>query len=275
MLNRWLHTRFPYLRRAITRRWYEYISTLDKDANVLFMNYGYADLDPDARRLELLAEDEKHRYAAQLYHHVASAIDWAGLEALEIGAGRGGGACYILRRFGPKSIVGTDLAVRAMHFCNRHYSMPGLSFAVGDAGCLTFPDHSFDVIINVESSLYYPDVERFFGEVARVLKPNGYFLYADMRYIDEVDHWRAQLRNTGLQLLSEENLTLNVIKALALDYERKLRLIDQYAPRLLRKPFNEFAGMTGASLTRGSPKDGERIYLNFLFRKQFSYLGVA
>jgi SAM-dependent methyltransferase len=127
-------------------------------------------------------------------------------------------------------------------------------------------------------------VERFFSEVARVLKPNGYFLYADMRYLDEVDHWRAQLRRTGLRLLSEENITPNVIRALALDRERKRKLIDQYAPRLLRKPFNEFAGMTGAGLApdsnnrglaRGSPKDGERIYLNFLFRKQFSYSGVA
>jgi ubiquinone/menaquinone biosynthesis C-methylase UbiE len=267
MFNRWLATYFPNLRQAIARRWYNYISTLDKDAHMLFMNYGYTDLDPKAKPLELSAEDEKHRYPIQLYHRVASAIDWAGLEALEVGSGRGGGACYIMRRFRPKSIIGLDLAVKAIDFCHRYYSLPGLSFAPGNAECLPFADHSFDVIINLESSLYYPNIGRFLSEVVRVLKPNGYFLYADMRYQEEIDNWQTRLRRTGLDLLHEEDITPNVVKALALDNERKRKLINQYVPKILHRPFYEFAGITGAGLAHGSPRAGERLYLNFVLHK--------
>lgn len=263
----WLYTFFPYLRQPIIRRWYEYISALDKDANMLLINYGYVDLDPDAKPLELSAEDEKCRYPIQLYHHVASAIDWVGQEALEVGSGRGGGAAYIKRRFKPESIIGIDITANAVDFCNRYYSIEGLSFARGDAESLQFDDNSFDVVINVESSMYYLNVERFFREVVRVLRPNGYFLYADMRYLEEIDTWRAQLRNTGLQLMEEEDITSNVVRALELDSERRRKLINQYVPKIFHGLFNEFAGMTGAGLAHGSPKAGERIYLNFVFRK--------
>ena len=46
---------------------------------------------------------------------------------------------------------------------------------------LPFPDASFDVVINVESSHCYGHVDRFFAEVARVLRPGGWFLYTDFR----------------------------------------------------------------------------------------------
>ena len=54
----------------------------------------------------------------------------------------------------------------------------------GDAQNLPFPDESFDAVINVEASHIYPNFERFLGEVARVLRPGGHFLYADFRNRD-------------------------------------------------------------------------------------------
>jgi ubiquinone/menaquinone biosynthesis C-methylase UbiE len=56
-----------------------------------------------------------------------------------------------------------------------------LDFVRGDAQNLHFPDQSFDAVINVEASHIYPNLERFLGEVARVLRPGGHFLYADFR----------------------------------------------------------------------------------------------
>ena len=108
-VKRWFFPLFLGLRSMVMRKWYEYVSRLDKDANLLFLNHGYADLDPDAKPLQLPARGEKHRYSIQLYHHVASVIDWTGLEALEIGSGRGGGAAYIKQHFKPKSIIGIDI----------------------------------------------------------------------------------------------------------------------------------------------------------------------
>ena len=59
---------------------------------------------------------------------------------------------------------------------------------------MRFADNSFDILINVESSLYYPRVESFLREVVRVLKPSGYFLYADIRFVEEIEIWKKQLQ---------------------------------------------------------------------------------
>ena len=55
----------------------------------------------------------------------------------------------------------------------------GCASSQGSALDLPFPDASFDVVLNVEASNDYGDRRRFFREVARVLKPDGIFLYAD------------------------------------------------------------------------------------------------
>ena len=47
---------------------YSYASRLDKDAEAIFLNYGYAD---DNLKLELRKEDAKNRYCIQLYNHIA------------------------------------------------------------------------------------------------------------------------------------------------------------------------------------------------------------
>jgi ubiquinone/menaquinone biosynthesis C-methylase UbiE len=272
MMNRWSFEHLPKLRQWLTWISYEYISKFDKDVKVLFLNYGYVDLDPGAERLELPAEDEEQRYQIQLYHHVASAIDWTGLEALEVSSGRGGGADYISRRFMPHSYTGVDLSTEAVRFCSRHFSAEGLSFEQGDAESLHFSDNAFDVVLNLEASLYYPNVERFLSHVVRILKPGGHFLYADMRYTEEIDGWRTQMKNTGLELLKAEDITPNVVKALALDQDRKRNLVERYTPRILHKAFAHFGGISGDGLARGEPKVGERNYLFFVFRKKDNVL---
>jgi SAM-dependent methyltransferase len=268
MINRRLSFYFPRLRQLLTRISYEYLSMLDKNAYLLFMNYGYANLDSNEAHLELAAKDERHRYPIQLYDHIASSIDWSGLEGLEVSCGRGGGAHYIMQHYHPKSITGVDFSTQAISFCNRYYSVEGLAFAHGDAESLRFPNHSFDVVINLEASLYYPNVERFFRNVVRVLRPGGYFLYADMRYVEEIEVWRMQLRSTGLKCLSEEDITQNVLRALDLDHHHKRTVIEQYVPKLFHKPFYLWSGITGADLARDESKAGTRVYLSFVFRKK-------
>ena len=122
------------------------------------------------------------------------------------------------------------------------------AFKHGNAKSLQFPDNSFDIVMNVEASLYYPHIERFFRDVVRVLKPNGYFVYADIRYAEELEAWQSQLKNTGLELLKEENIAPNVIRALELEKERRINLIQRYAPRVLHGILTNFAGIDGANL---------------------------
>lgn len=254
--------------KIFTRIFYNLISNLDRDEQLVFMNYGYISFDLNHKPLELRPEDENFRYQIQMYHHIASAADWTGLDGLEVGSGRGGGASYIKRHFGPKSMIGVDLSDKAVIFCNQyHSSVEGLSFVQGDAEALQFSDKSFDIIINVESSLYYPNVENFFKHVARILKPNGYFLYADMRFHDEVANWQKQLKDIGLELLSEEDITKNARHALSLNQEFRRTLIEKYVPRFLHMLFTRFGGADGGRLAEDSPTHRKRVYKKFVFHK--------
>ncbi len=256
----------PAIGRTTVRLWYQYMTRLDKKAEMVFMNYGYVDLNPDASELSLQADDESNRYCIQLYHHVAGAVDLKGRDVLEVGCGRGGGASYIARCLGPRSMTGVDVAEAAVDFCNRYHSAPGLSFAHGDAELLPFLDNSFDAVVNVESSHCYGSLRRFLVEVHRLLRPDGYFLFADRRYCKEVGSLRDQLKRAGFGVVREQKITRNILKALELDNERKLALIDRSVPWFFRKVFKQFAATRGTSLYESFRK-GHWEYLSFVLRK--------
>ena len=147
--------------------------------DVVFFNFGYEE-DPQMG-LTLTASDEPNRYCIQLYHVTASQANLTGKKVLEVSCGAGGGASYIVRNLGPASYTGLDLNPASIAKCQERHRLPGLDFVQGDAQNLPFPDQSFDAVINVEASHQYPDFPRFLEEVARVLRPEGHFLYTDSR----------------------------------------------------------------------------------------------
>ena len=105
------------VRDAIGKIQYEYLSRMIREGNMLFMNYGWADLYPEAEKILLNDNDEKNRYCIQLYHRVCGTVDFKDKDVLEVGSGRGGGASYIMRYLLPKSMTGVDIAANAIHFC--------------------------------------------------------------------------------------------------------------------------------------------------------------
>jgi ubiquinone/menaquinone biosynthesis C-methylase UbiE len=256
----------PNMRRFFEKSMYQMWSALDKEAVMVYMNFGYADLDPDAQELELRAEDEMNRYCIQLYQHVAGAIDLKGLDVLEVGCGRGGGASYIMRYLKPTSMIGVDISDKAIAFCKRYHSVEGLCFLRGDAESLPFEDNTFDAVINIESSHCYGSMERFLAEVYRVLRPQGYFLLSDHYSPERSETLQQQLSNSCLEVLKEARINANVLKALDLDHERKLRLIENKVPSLLKKPFQEFAGLRGTEPYEVL-RTGAREYRSFILRK--------
>ena len=199
-----------------------------------FMNWGYADKDPDAPFPALEPRDESERYCIQLYQHLTTGVDLKGRDVLEIACGRGGGASFIARYLKPASLTGIDIAGRAIDFCNRHHDTAGLTFARGDAEALAFGRDSFDAVINVESSHYYRSMPRFLSEVRRVLKPGGWFLFADFRKREEMPALRRQLVEAGFEMVRETNIPRNLLRALEVDNNRKLALIHKRVPWLFR-----------------------------------------
>ena len=256
----------PAVGLAIVRLWYHYLTYLDRDHEMTFMNYGYADTDPDAPLPALDQKDEGNRYCIQLYEHLTSGIDLMGRDVLEIGCGRGGGASFVARYLKPATLTGIDIASKAVEFCNRNFGTAGLTFARGDAEALDFGRDSFDAIINVESSHYYRSMPLFLAEVRRVLKAGGWFLLADFRKRDAIPALRRQLAEAGFEVVRETNITDNILRALELDNDRKLALIHKRVPWLFRKTFKEFAS-TRDSATYESFSKARWEYLSFVLRR--------
>lgn len=252
--------------KRFTRGFYQVLSVADRRANLLFMNYGYAPLEGSPATVTLEAGEERDRYCIQLYHRVAGAIELREKEVLEVGCGRGGGAAFVMKYLRPRSLTGVDFAGRAIAFCRKRHRQPGLSFRRGDAEQLPFADGSFDVVLNVESSHCYPAVERFLAEVMRVLRPGGYLLFADIRARGYRDQLLAQLEQAGLTLLEEEQIAPNVLRALDLDSDRKLALIDREAPPLLRTSLREFAAVKGSPIYENF-RTGEWEYVRLVLQK--------
>jgi len=257
----------PKLKSIYLKHWYQILARLYQRNDWKFMNYGYAPLADQTRKICLDKADEDNRFCIQLYDHVASTVDLRDLEVLEVGSGRGGGADYIERYLKPEKMVGLDLSENAVIFCNKIYANNGLSFKAGNAESLPFPDNSFDIVLNVESSHCYGSMDAFLGQVKRVLREGGYFLFADFRRKETIADLRENLKKSGLSLIKETDITPNIIKALQLDNKRKTTLIKENIHKSLVGLFLQFAGVKGSKIYERF-NSGETIYLNFVLQKK-------
>ncbi len=230
------------------------------------MNYGYATVDGDGHTIALEPADEAERFCHQLHARVAGAVDLANKDHAEVSCGRGGGAAFVHKSFGPKSTIGIDIAPCAIEFCRARHVAPGLEFSVGDAENLPLEDESVDAITNIEASFCYGDMGKFLAEVHRVLRPGGWFLFADMRLLEEVSGLLDELRDSGLEVLEGEDITQNVFRSLELDHDRRISMIHGSAPRLLRGAMGTFAGVKGSRMPN-LLSNREMLYLRFVARK--------
>lgn len=263
----WVTNHWPTARRLLFRAFFQALSGFYRSANDwTFMNYGYVPLDGDPRCIELQAGDETERTCAQLYHRVAEGMDLAGADVLEVSSGRGGGASYICRYLAPRSVTGLDISGQQVAFCRRVHRAPGLDFRQGDAESLPFADASFDAVVNVEASFCYGDIDRFFAEVLRVLRPGGRFLYADLRLAHEVEGFMAALARNGLDLLEVEDITGNVVAALKIDGARRARWTEERSPAILRGVMRTFGGAQGSRIPTLLSNGGMK-YFRFVLQK--------
>lgn len=254
------------LKNLFFKIWYWYVSTVDKNADVIFMNYGYSNEKND---LNLDEKHEKNRYSIQLYNFVATGVDIADKNLLEVGCGRGGGLSYINNNLLPANVTGVDLNKKAIQFCNNFYKEVNSTYLQANAQKLPFEDNSFNVILNIESSHRYPKEELFFNEVYRILKPGGYFLFADFRCNYELEELNLLLKETNLHIEKKQDITPNVVKALKLATPDRKILIKKIAPKLLHNLAEQFAAINGTP-TYNKFSTREFIYFNYVLRKNIN-----
>lgn len=252
------------MRRAIWRVWYRFLTGRLRREEVLFLNYAFETEPPMA--LPLAPDDEPNRACIQLYHSVASQAELRGKTVLEVSCGHGGGASYLARAFQPARYVGLDLNPAGVRFCRGRHTVTGLSFVEGDAENLPFSGNSVDLVINVEASHCYPDFPRFLGEVARVLRPGGYFLYADFRFSQGVTDWEEALACAPLRKVQMRPINEEVLRGMDLNSARSQRLIVQHLPLFLHSLGRDFAGIQG-SRVYNALKCGDLSYRSYCFVK--------
>jgi SAM-dependent methyltransferase len=252
------------IRKAIWRLWYPFLTRKLHGEEVLFLNYAYEEAPP--LRIPLAPADEPNRACIQLYHHVATQVDWRGKNVLEVSCGHGGGASYLTRTLQPKSYIALDLNAAGIHFCRERHPIDGLSFVAGDAENLPFPANTFDAVINVEASHCYPHFPRFLAEVNRVLRPSGHFLYADFRFAERWPEWDAALAAGPLQILKSRNINAEVLRGMDVNSARSQTLIARHLPRWLRPLGADFAGVKGSRI-HNALRDGQLAYRSYCLQK--------
>ncbi|MBL7012802.1 MAG: class I SAM-dependent methyltransferase [Candidatus Marinimicrobia bacterium] len=254
----------PSTKRWFWKKWYTVFANRAQNPDFKFMNYGFSE---DGFFPELHTEDELERYPIHLYHHVVSQINVTGKTILEIGSGRGGGASYVSRYLKPSSVVGMDISESAVELCQSIHSVDTLSFSVGDSENIPFDDHSFDVVLNVESSHCYGNVDQFLSEVNRVLKPGGHFLWCDLRPSDGQDDVFNQFEKAGFSLLQKCDITSNILSALSQMTESRKKAIRETVPRFIQNVFESYAGVEGSKVY-DSFQDGSLVYLSAALSKK-------
>ncbi len=110
-------------------------------------------------------------------------------DCLEIGCGNGAISRDLARRYGAR-VVGIDLDTEQVKLAQEGMNdAPRAGFLVADAKRLPFEDSRFDVVLSFQVMHHIPDWLNALAEMKRVLKPGGYFIYADIIFTG----WLARL----------------------------------------------------------------------------------
>jgi cyclopropane fatty-acyl-phospholipid synthase-like methyltransferase len=117
---------------------------------------------------------------SRMYDQVADELQLeTGDHALDLGCGVGGMLRYVARRTGAR-ISGVTLGENEVEEANRLIGAEGLQelcqVVQGDCQAMQFDASTFDGVFAVYSLKYYPDLNRVFSEIQRVLKPGGKFV---------------------------------------------------------------------------------------------------
>ena len=127
--------------------------------------------------------DFRPRYPAELFEYLASAAPGRRV-AWDCGTGNGQAALGLAPHF--ERVIATDASGEQLRNAFAH---PRISYHVAPAESSGIESHSVD-LITVAQALHWMDLDRFFAEARRVLRPNGVlaaWCYDVVRITPEID----------------------------------------------------------------------------------------
>ncbi|HHV86938.1 MAG TPA: bifunctional demethylmenaquinone methyltransferase/2-methoxy-6-polyprenyl-1,4-benzoquinol methylase UbiE [Petrimonas sp.] len=103
---------------------------------------------------------------------------------LDIATGTGDFAILAQKILQPKRIIGIDISEGMMAVGRKKVKRKGLeriiTFERQDSSALSFPDKTFDAVTAAFGIRNFENIDKSFGEVLRVLKPGGMFLFIEL-----------------------------------------------------------------------------------------------
>lgn len=202
------------------------------------MNKALKSLNGDYRMLHyplfVHVNDDFIKAQENLTEHCINLLpDMKGKSLLDIGCGNGVQTMYIHEKVKPDYTLGIDLNEDNIQIGlseRDRLNLKNIDFRVDNAQTLeTIADNSFEGVVNIESAFHYPDKDKFLEQIARVLKPGGYFVIADIlnkpgssivtkswKGKMHLNHWTKEhyeeaLKVNNLVVETEEDLTNRII----------------------------------------------------------------
>jgi SAM-dependent methyltransferase len=246
-----LHSFYSHSQRTKegTQKFYDVIND-QLDASIFgacsaFLNYGYAANDSAEFSPICLPRDLLNRTSVKLVLEMIGDCDLSARRVLDVGCGRGGTLAVVNQYFSTRSTTGIDLSPRAVAFCRKTHHFPNCHFEEGDAEHLPFSDAAFDIVLNLESSHSYLDIDAFYREVKRVLPPGGFFLYADVFGSERFDHHEEALSALDFGIEQRRDITVNAL----LSCRQTAQLRSQaFTPQQLNPVLDDFLSTPGSSV---------------------------
>lgn len=154
-----------------------------------------------------------------------------------------------------------------MVLCRKRFAARNaMQFAVADAAHLPVPDCCVDVAYSVEAVQHFEHPERFYLEVARLLRPGGWFLLTTLwRPGQEPD---KVFETSGLRVTERCDITANVVasldrtSALRQEFVDSLNLPDRFKPTVA-----SWAGVRGTESYEGL-SSGALLYVRYRLVRQ-------
>ncbi len=122
---------------------------------------------------------------------ILSNTDLRDKTVLEIGCGIGGPAIVIAGEFHAKKVVGIDIEPQLVERAGRNAAEAGLQDKIElhlvEPGPLPFGDGTFDVVFSKDAIVHIEDKPAIYGEIVRVLSPQGQFVAGDWFASEDAD----------------------------------------------------------------------------------------
>lgn len=137
----------------------------------------------DINRKDLSAVDEFHVRGAAISKELAKKAQLKNVQVLDVGCGIGGPARMLADECNC-SVTGIDLSEEFIRTAQHLSKLVGLqeqtTFIQANATSLPFNASSFDAVWTQHVQMNIEDKTAFYGEINRVLKKNGSFIYYDI-----------------------------------------------------------------------------------------------